>query len=369
MNNPLVSILIPNYNKGQYLRETLDSILNQTFVNWECIIVDDHSTDDSWEILKEYADIDSRFRIYKRLDNLKKGANPCRNYALTLSKGMFVNWFDSDDLMELDFLKNRIVFLQKNDSDFIIIGGRIFTNQIGDVKGFLPPLWVYPGVIEAFIIANPPWNTLSCMFRKEFLITNNLVWNEKLLGLHDDNFNLNAFTKGNRISISYKYCDYYWRLNEEGSSTGGNLFTYEKFGTLFEFIFCLTKILNYQLYYKSIRNCSFEFLYNSKKRISLKWFQQLVIPLYRIGIIKSVELIKIGCILIDYYVNKRNETKSYNIINKMGELLLRLEPNLKNLHRVVMPVNEKEFDERMQKMKVIPNQTIIYQGKEFIVLN
>src|SRR5690606_6713113 len=96
---PLVSILIPNYNKAPYLRETLDSILSQTYLNWECIIVDDHSTDGSYEILEEYANLDCRFKVYKRPDHLPKGGNACRNYAFILSNGEFVNWFDSDDIM------------------------------------------------------------------------------------------------------------------------------------------------------------------------------------------------------------------------------------------------------------------------------
>ena len=86
----LVSILIPNYNKASYLRPTLDSIMAQTYSNWECIIVDDHSTDISWEIIEEYAKTDSRFKIYKRPNHLAKGGNVCRNYAFTNSVGDFV---------------------------------------------------------------------------------------------------------------------------------------------------------------------------------------------------------------------------------------------------------------------------------------
>ena len=75
---PLVSILIPNYNKAPYLRETLDSVLSQTYTHWECIIVDDHSTDNSWEILEEYVAKDSRFKLYKRPVDRKQGGNAAR---------------------------------------------------------------------------------------------------------------------------------------------------------------------------------------------------------------------------------------------------------------------------------------------------
>ncbi|WP_373399097.1 glycosyltransferase family 2 protein [Algoriphagus halophilus] len=96
---PLVSILIPNYNKALYLRETLDSVLEQTYTHWECIIVDDHSTDNSWEILEEYASKDSRFKLYKRPKDRKPGGNAARNYAFELSEGDYIQWLDSDDVI------------------------------------------------------------------------------------------------------------------------------------------------------------------------------------------------------------------------------------------------------------------------------
>lgn len=110
----LVSLLIPNFNKALYLRETLDSILVQTYANWECIVVDDGSTDDSFEILTEYSVRDSRFRVFRRPASIPKGACSCRNYAFSLARGEFVNWFDSDDLMNPKFLEiktNEIVHL------------------------------------------------------------------------------------------------------------------------------------------------------------------------------------------------------------------------------------------------------------------
>jgi glycosyltransferase involved in cell wall biosynthesis len=104
----LVSILLPNYNKAPYLRETLDSVITQTYTNWECIIVDDHSTDNSWEILEEYSKKDLRFKIFKRPENRRKGGNAARNYAFEMSKGEFINWFDSDDIMHPRMIESKI---------------------------------------------------------------------------------------------------------------------------------------------------------------------------------------------------------------------------------------------------------------------
>lgn len=110
----LVSILIPNYNGAKYLEETLDSIRAQTHSDFECIIVDDHSTDESWNILLRYAQADSRFKVFRRPEQLVKGSNSCRNYAFSIAKGNYVNWFDSDDVMHPEFIARKLSFLLDN---------------------------------------------------------------------------------------------------------------------------------------------------------------------------------------------------------------------------------------------------------------
>jgi glycosyltransferase involved in cell wall biosynthesis len=97
--NPLLSIIIPTYNRAHLIGETLESIVNQTYTNWECIVVDDGSTDNTELILNEFIKKDSRFSYYKRPESRKKGANSCRNYGFEVSKGDWIKWFDSDDIL------------------------------------------------------------------------------------------------------------------------------------------------------------------------------------------------------------------------------------------------------------------------------
>jgi len=99
MESSLVSVIIPAYNRADLVEETLDSILNQTYTNWECILVDDGSTDGTIQLLKEYALKDPRFIVLSRDDDRKKGANACRNIGLENAKGDYIIFFDSDDLM------------------------------------------------------------------------------------------------------------------------------------------------------------------------------------------------------------------------------------------------------------------------------
>lgn len=94
----MISIIIPVYNRPKLVAECLDSVLAQTNPNWECIVVDDGSTDNTWEVLEDYAKRDNRIRIFKR-DREPKGAPTCRNIGATLARGKLILFFDSDDIL------------------------------------------------------------------------------------------------------------------------------------------------------------------------------------------------------------------------------------------------------------------------------
>lgn len=108
MSNPLVSIIIPVFNRESIVKVTLDSIIDQTYTNWECIIIDDGSTDNTEHTIAEYAIKKQNIKFHKRPNHLIKGANSCRNYGFTMAKGEFINWFDSDDIMKPTFLEKKI---------------------------------------------------------------------------------------------------------------------------------------------------------------------------------------------------------------------------------------------------------------------
>jgi glycosyltransferase involved in cell wall biosynthesis len=118
--NPLVSVLIPTYNRAHLIGETLDSIYAQTYTHWECIVVDDGSTDNTETLLKSYIQKDSRFQFIKRSQNKIKGANVCRNIGFDYSKGDFIQWFDSDDIMLPNFLEIKVRTLTNTRFDYLI---------------------------------------------------------------------------------------------------------------------------------------------------------------------------------------------------------------------------------------------------------
>jgi len=134
MNNHLVSIIIPTYNRVDLIRETLDSIIAQTYTNWECIVVDDGSTDSTDEVLAEYVKKDSRFQYRHRPKDRLKGANACRNYGFEMSKGEYVQFFDSDDQLDCNILKSCInVYKSNTKLDFIFFNYLVYENLLSNI--------------------------------------------------------------------------------------------------------------------------------------------------------------------------------------------------------------------------------------------
>lgn len=103
-----VSIIIPIFNRELVIYETLNSVLDQTYINWECIIIDDGSTDNSIGIIKNYLDKDNRFRLFKRTADKLKGSASCRNIGIEKADGIFVIFLDSDDILDKNCLQVRI---------------------------------------------------------------------------------------------------------------------------------------------------------------------------------------------------------------------------------------------------------------------
>ncbi len=116
MNNPLISIIVPVYNVEQCLRQCLDSIIAQTYTDWECILVDDGSIDGSGKICDEYATMDSRFHCFHLLN---QGVSHARNYGLEKVNGEWITFIDSDDWVESNLLEIIVNIICKQDTDCV----------------------------------------------------------------------------------------------------------------------------------------------------------------------------------------------------------------------------------------------------------
>lgn len=113
---PLVSIITPNYNCAKYIEETILSVLKQTYQNWELLIIDDCSNDNSYEIINKYLKLDNRIKLF--IMNKNRGAAICRNKGIELSKGDYIAFLDSDDLWKKNKIKLQIEFMENKNVDF-----------------------------------------------------------------------------------------------------------------------------------------------------------------------------------------------------------------------------------------------------------
>lgn len=110
---PLVSVLIPTFNRYNYLLEAINSIVEQSYKEWEVIVVDDGSNKDVVNKVFQLANIDSRIRIYQRPESYPKGVSGSRNYAFSKSNGNYIQWLDDDDLIDSDKLEVQVEALEK----------------------------------------------------------------------------------------------------------------------------------------------------------------------------------------------------------------------------------------------------------------
>lgn len=197
MSLPLISIIIPTYNRAHLISETLDSIIAQTYTNWECIIVDDGSTDHTEETVAEYIKKDARFQYHIRPDTHKPGGNGARNYGFSLSKGEYINWFDSDDLMHPEKLERQINLLLNNlKSDFVLCQTAFFKSNIDTIIGYWNSNLFSDSLIDDFIIKKIGWSTSAPLWKKESLIKHNLKFDEELKNGQDFKFHIEVLLKG-----------------------------------------------------------------------------------------------------------------------------------------------------------------------------
>ena len=118
MRVPEISIITPSYNSAEYLEETIQSVLYQTFQDWEWLITDDKSQDLSVEIIEKYDD--PRIKLLVLEKNL--GAGEARNNALSRAKGRFITFLDSDDYWEPEFLEKMLNFMKENWRILVMLG-------------------------------------------------------------------------------------------------------------------------------------------------------------------------------------------------------------------------------------------------------
>jgi glycosyltransferase involved in cell wall biosynthesis len=180
---PLISIILPIYNVQDYLDTCLVSIIDQTYGNWECICINDGSTDNSKIILDKYANEDERFKVYYQTN---KGVSNARNRGIENALGDYMTFIDSDDWVDKYYLEKLYNNIIEYSSDFSACGYIDIGLDIQDNKN-----------IPTMIFADNPdkilnmigWRRVTAkLFRREVIVENKLKFNEDLVSYEDSVF-------------------------------------------------------------------------------------------------------------------------------------------------------------------------------------
>lgn len=175
MSTPLVSIMIPVYNAEKTIANAIKSLLYQTYDNWECIIVNDGSTDNTLSIIDEFASKDSRLKIFSFNEN--KGRGAARKYALEKCHGDLIGMLDADDWYYPDKLEKQICFLENHPEVDLVSCGMVIQKN-GECIGIRG---VNNQIIDQFNKPRPvPVPHASSLFRKKIVGLNTYDLNFKL---------------------------------------------------------------------------------------------------------------------------------------------------------------------------------------------
>lgn len=163
-NNPLVSIIVPCYNKERYVGRTLASLCAQTYANFEVKIVDDCSTDRTWEIAQGFVAKDPRFAAER--NEVNRGGDYCRNRGAALSKGEYLVFLDADDWLSEDCLAVRVAEMQKDSAaslDMIVFPS---ISSKGDRLYNYMALREGDDAVLGFLRQDSPWQTMMPIWRR-----------------------------------------------------------------------------------------------------------------------------------------------------------------------------------------------------------
>lgn len=182
MEKPVVSIVMATFNRAHLISETLKSILNQSFSNWECLIIDDGSTDNTKEILQPFLEIDNRLGYFTRSKQYKKGLPGCRNQGLEIAQGEYVVFFDDDDIVHPDLLCLCVKEIEYHNVQYCRYLRTVFTgdfhNNFDDDLNF-DVQHLNIDHLDKIIMNSIPFNSCQVLWKKSNFTNNK--FNEDLM--------------------------------------------------------------------------------------------------------------------------------------------------------------------------------------------
>ncbi|KAI4441691.1 hypothetical protein C824_004200 [Schaedlerella arabinosiphila] len=207
-----VSIIMPSYNKELYISQAIDSILRQSFKDFELLIIDDVSSDNSVEIIKSYSD--KRIRFFQNKDNL--GMASTRNIGLSEAKGEYIALLDADDISTEDRLEKEVLFLDQCKDIDIVFGKFQEIDENNVIKELYHTPLKNPLFIKAKLLVKDVIPNGSCMYRKSFVDKYNIRYRDNCFGLDDYLFWVECSIHGKITGLPDLFL--YWRNVRENST-------------------------------------------------------------------------------------------------------------------------------------------------------
>lgn len=219
-----VSIITPTFNRSHLIADTLRSLQQQTYPLWECIVVDDGSTDGTADVVHDFGAADSRI-LYLTRSREPKGACTCRNIGVEAAVGDFVIFLDSDDVLAPHCLEQRVqAFATAPDNDFIAFPALLFRSQPGD-ENLLWNVVTEDDEETRFLRLDSPWQGTGPLWRRES-IRRIGGWNEELACWQDVELSLRGFAQNVRYDVRYDLPpDFYIRRGDGNSISSGALWS------------------------------------------------------------------------------------------------------------------------------------------------
>lgn len=242
-DNPLVSILMPLYNSEKFLAETIENILAQSHTHIELIIVDDGSTDASYDIATSYANVDERVKVFTQTN---AGAWAARNRAFEESLGEYIMYMDADDLISSDKIERQVQILQENDRKTVVSSEwDIFCHKMSEAK--FPHRQIYRNYEYPIVLITDMLNSGEMMQTACWLMTRELIkdtggW-DKGITINDDGV---FFTKVLKLASKVIFCPgtyVYYRRGHASLSTQ-DIYSEAKLQALFDSYMNQAKILS-----------------------------------------------------------------------------------------------------------------------------
>lgn len=227
-----ISFIVPIYNSEKFLDECIKSIINQTYTNWELILVNDGSTDNSEDVCLSYIALDSRIKYYKKENG---GVSSARNVGIDNSVGEFLTFIDSDDFIEPDYADTMIKKMN-DDVDLVVFGLKKYLEDksVCTISHRLHSAIYSHHDIEKIVIDDGTMSgftfhsSCSILFRSEYINRYNIRFNEKLRFNEDGLFVTQYYlcSDKKKIYINFDKAIYFYRYNSESAASNVNINDY-----------------------------------------------------------------------------------------------------------------------------------------------